>query len=414
MSMHAVDESLLLVNHVPLRHGPDGTFVDSQTARGIAQWCRHFDRLTFCGVADGSDSTASSSSTWVNSTEIEGGERCTFVVLPRAYRAGSMLRESRKTIQVLWSAIPRHAHLCFSFGGLIGDWPALAALGAIRQKRPYAAWLDRVETDILINKTARAPAPVRLAVSTLVPIVERYNRFLLRRSSVALLRGGDTFEHYGDVSPNPFCIHNSHLTAEDMIGPDETAQKVTRVLAGGPIKILYVGRANLMKGPFDWLDALFRLREAGIPFSARWIGDGPELEAMRGRVAALELAGQVELPGYQGDRGDLLRAMRESDIFVFCHRTKESPRCLVEALCSGSAIVGYDSAYPRGLVETHGGGCFVPKDDVDELVALIAKLHRDRRELARLVTAAAQNGKQYTEDSIYANRAWLMKQAREV
>lgn len=407
------DESLLLVNHVPLREGPGGSpLIDSQTARGIAQWCRHFDRVTFCGVVDGTERAGSSSSTWVDTREIERSERCKVVALPRAYRAGSMLRETRSAIRVLWPAIPRHAHLCFSFGGVIGDWPAIAALGAIRQRRTYVAWLDRVETDILLNKMTGAPMPLRLAVGAFVPVVERYNKFLLGRSSVALLRGGDTFEHYRGASSNPFRIDNSHLTADDMIEPEETTQKVARVMGGKPIEILYVGRANLMKGPLDWLDVLARLDQNGIPFTAKWIGDGPMLGEMRARVAASELSGKVELSGYEGDHGAILRAMRESDVFMFCHKTKESPRCLVEALCSGCALAGYDSAYPRGLVETYGGGRFTPKEDVDALAALIADLHRNRPELAQLVSDAARNGAQFTEDAIYANRARLMKQAR--
>lgn len=403
--------SLLLVTHVPLRAGPRGLQLDNQTAAGVSHWCRHFDRVTYIGVAEDPAYAGASSLAWVDTDQGLLGEKATLVALPRAYRIAPMAREYRAVRARLAQEIARHRHLCYTIGGLVGDWPALAGIESIRQKRRYAAWLDRVEPSIIRNKAAGASLRYRLLAEMAIPIMERYTRHILRHSAIALLRGGDTFEHYARWASDPHCIHNTHTHASDQIAADVLAAKQARALSGAPLNIVYVGRANAMKGPEDWFQVLERLHGAGVPFRATWVGDGPDLAKMRERVAGSVLAGLVDLPGFEGRRDVLLQALRDADLLLFCHKTAESARSLVEALVCGCPIVGYGTAYPRGLVETHGGGAFVPKDDVPGLAARVEALHRDRPALAALIGAAAASGTLYDEESVYAHRAGLMRLA---
>jgi glycosyltransferase involved in cell wall biosynthesis len=399
---------LLLVTHVPLRPGPRGPLIDDQTAAGIAQWCRHFDGVTFCGVEDRADPSGASSSAWVDTAD-RFGSAARIVALPRAYRLGAMMRAYRPVRALLREAVAAHEHLGFTFGGLVGDWPALAAREAIRQKRRYAAWIDRVEAPILRNRLADAAMPRRIAGTIAAALGEGSTRHLIRRSAVALLQGRDTFNHYARFAADPHCTYDTHTQAGDRITVAALAAKRARILSGGPLRLVYAGRASAMKGPFDWLDTLDRLRGLGVPFHAVWLGDGPDLPAMRARVAGAGLAAMIELPGFEGNRERLLEALHDSEMLLFCHKTPESARCLIEALVGGAPLVGYASAYARGLVEARGGGAFVPPGDAAALAGQVAALHRDRPALARLVTDAAASGELYDEDSVYTHRAGLMR-----
>lgn len=98
-------------------------------------------------------------------------------------------------------------------------------------------------------------------------------------------------------------------------------------------------------------------------------------------------------------------------MLLFCHKTPESARCLIEALVSGCPLVGYDSAYARGLIEAHGGGVFTPPNDPNMLAEQVVMLDRDRPAFARLIAAAAASGQLYDEDSVYAHRARRMQLA---
>lgn len=401
--------SLLLVTHVPIRQGPNGPQIDEQTAAGIAQWCRHFDRVTYYGML--SEETGGSSSTsWVDTHTGILGERARLLTLPRAYGVGKMAKRYRQVRATLRAAIAEHRHLCFTVGSMIGDWPSIGALEAIRQKRDFAAWVDRIEPFIIRNKMIGASLKVRIAGEIILPVVEQCTRHILRHSTVALLQGGDSFNYYANSARNPHITYDTHTHVADQISPAALAAKQERALAGAPLNIVYVGRAASMKGPFDWLETLQRLHGAGVPFQATWIGDGPDLAAMRERVASSGLGGSVHLPGFENRREVLLDHLRASDLLLFCHKTPESARCLIESLVAGCPIAGYGTAYPRGLVEARGGGVFAPQNDVAGLAEQVMGLHNDRPALTSLLAGAAASGELYNEDAVYAHRAGLMRQ----
>ena len=67
----------------------------------------------------------------------------------------------------------------------------------------------------------------------------------------------------------------------------------------------------------------------------------------------------ISFPGIEKDRQLVIDFLRTLDVFMFCHVTPESPRCLIEALMSGLPLIGYDSEYAKDLVAEHGGGKFV-------------------------------------------------------
>lgn len=402
------DDSLLLVTCVEIRETARGPLIDDQTAAGIAQWCKHFERVTFIGVEAPPPSAGGSSVTWVDIRESVGCGGATLLSLPRAYRPVSMLKGYPRSRALLRRQIEQHRHLCFTIGGMLGDWPAVGAFEAIRMGRRYAAWTDRAEPLVIRQKLESASVPMRVAGKVAVPVIEAMGRRIFNKSAVALLQGRDTFGFFEDSAKDPHCTYDTHTTVSDQITSDRLAQKMSRVRSGAPLRIVYAGRAAAMKGPQDWLEVLMNLRALEVPFHATWIGDGPELLGMQDRAEQLGITDVVTFAGFENRRDVLLDRMQDSDLLLFCHKTPESARCLIEALVSGTPTVGYESAYPRGLAEAHGGGLFTPQGDIHQLVDRIADLHNDRDLLANLIEAAAQSGSLYNEDAVYAHRANLM------
>ena len=103
---------------------------------------------------------------------------------------------------------------------------------------------------------------------------------------------------------------------------------------------------------------------------------------MRSYVSKHGLADVVTLPG-NVDRAQSLAEVRRSHLFMFCHLAAESPRCVVEALASGTPIIGYESGYTRDLVAEQGGGEFVETGDWEALATLVAGLNKDRKRICR-------------------------------
>jgi len=402
------ERSLLLVTHVHIRQGPNGPRIDDQTAAGIRQWCRHFDRVTFYGIAVDDEKGGTSTTAWVDTDAGMIDGRARVVALPWGYGLGPTIRHQADVRAQLRKAIANHRHLCFTLGSIVGDWPSFGAFEATRAGRRFAVWIDRVEPSIIRNKLQGAPLR-RVAAEATLPFTQGAIRYLLRRSSVALLQGGDSFDYYARSAGDPHCTYDTHTSVAEQIAPDALVAKQQRIASGAPLRIVYVGRAAAMKGTADWIGVLERLHRDGVPFHATWIGDGPDLAAMKARVADAGLDDQIALPGFEDRRDVLLTALRDGDLLLFCHKTPESARALIEALVCGCPIVGYGSSYPRDLVAERGGGAFAAVHDIAGLAERVVALHRDRAMLADLVAQAADSGTRYNEDTVYADRAALMR-----
>ena len=106
----------------------------------------------------------------------------------------------------------------------------------------------------------------------------------------------------------------------------------------------------------------------------------------------------------------MIGALSAHDVFVFCHKTPESPRCLIEALICGLPIVGYDSAYPRDLISENGGGLLTPRDDPNTLADTLHTFLQNRHHVADLAEAARLDGMRFSPEQIFRHRSDLMKQ----
>jgi glycosyltransferase involved in cell wall biosynthesis len=242
----------------------------------------------------------------------------------------------------------------------------------------------------------------RARVRLLAKLLKRDVDYCLAHSAVALLQGKEVFEAYRDIAPNPRMVLNVQVDEGDHIPAEQLQKEVARIRSGAPLKVIYAGRIDERKGAIDWVKAI---RSSRLDISATWYGDGPDREIMKSEATGLPIMMRGVRP-----RNEIMEAMRESDVFLFCHKVAESPRCLSEALASGTPIVGYRSAFPEGLVERHGGGAFVEIGDWQGLGSLIAELDRDRDRLVSLVLAAAATGRSLDRNSAMQHRIDLIKE----
>ena len=181
----------------------------------------------------------------------------------------------------------------------------------------------------------------------------RYERYLIGHAALGLFHGMDCYDAFAKYCSNSHVVHNVHLGASAWISEQELDRRLLRRRA--PLRLVYAGRAHLDKGIYDWIEALSIASREHIDFTATWYGEGPELEAARTQVIQRGLSAKIRFPGSL-ESSKVMRELHVSDAFVFCHKTPEAPRCLIEALMCGLPIVGYDSGYPRDLIR-NGVGC---------------------------------------------------------
>jgi glycosyltransferase involved in cell wall biosynthesis len=400
---------LLVLPSIMKRSGVD-LEIDLDFSENLRLYMSSFDSVTVaCPVSP--ENHDSSLRRCLREKDLPWGERVKFIPLPNAYRVNRFLREISAVRRLLRNEIENANCLVFSPHTLIGDWPTVAIHEAIKLKRAYV-----IEADVVYEKVGRVDLE-RLSMwrrfikkNFLIPLFERSHRYCLENSGLALFQGQDVYDAYAEMCSNPRKVYHMPIDEDDYIGPAEVQKKVRELSEGQSLKLCYVGRAIDMKGPIDWLRALHEINKNGVEMSAVWIGDGLLLARMRAMVKDLGLEEKVRLRGYVSDRKEILQTLRESHIFLFCHKTPESPRCLVEALASACPLVGYASAYPKELVAKHGGGQFATLGEWKQLASIVRELDADRSKLGALIRSAEITGRLYERDATMQLRVDLIKE----
>lgn len=399
--------SLLLDLPVVLRLHEGVLQVEAQAQQGLFRWLDNFETISVCApVAREHDLQPSWS--WVPAATLLETGRVAIHPLPWGYHPRQHLKEMRQVRRLFRKLIPKHQYLQFSNLGWFGAWGRIGAEEAHRIGKPYSVWLDWVLHEMPIERDGSPLKRIWRRVE--FELAKHGSLRDIKRAGLGLFHGMTVYEHYAPYSAVPKVVHDIHLGDADII--DERTLEARLRADKDRVSILYVGRVHDMKGPRQWLDTIERvIRSVGSRrVDAAWFGDGPLLEEMRALVRQRGLAGSVSFPGNLPERGRVLRRFRNADLFVFCHLTPESPRCLIEALMSGLPILGFESAYANDLTTPHGGGATVPIGDVAALADLVVSFVNDKGKRGAYSRAALLSGRGFSEESVFRHRSELIKE----
>ena len=401
---------MYLVLPVPFRIFEGKLFVEAQAANGLNRWADNFARVVVAApVIPESQLPNLAGFVWRAVESLEHRSRIVCQPLPWAYTPDTFFRLLPSTRRLIGESIAQCQHLQFAIGGLIGDWAAVAALEARKQKRRYAIHTDRVEHE-LIRKTASGSSPLRrLKIAVEAPVMKRYHSYIIRHCSLGLWHGDDCFRAYSPWCSESHLVHDVHTKHSDLIDAGELERKLYDTRNAPVLKLCYAGRLDPMKAPLEWLRAIAAARDLGAAINAIWYGEGALMDDAKAEAHRLQLDDSVTFPGFVANRAELLGHIRSAHALVFTHITPESPRNLLEALVSGTPILGYDNPYAVNLLEAKGGGALVPIHDFKALGGIIAELAQDRERLAEMTQQAAQNGRRFTDTAVFAERSALIK-----
>lgn len=370
-------------------------FIDDQAHNGLRLWLDNFDTATLaCKSKPGPPPPSFRAIEYA---------RLKFVPLPEAYLPQNFPIEVARHWRLMGQLIDEATHLHFAIGGLLGDWASIFGIAAHLKQRPFAVWTDRVESRVAAFQASERSGAKRLYYKTIAYAMGAYERQIIKRSAIGLFHGMDCYSAYSSYSANPHLVHDIHLSKSDLVTEKDLS---SRLKTNGPLRVVYAGRVHQDKGVFDWIEAMKEaLRSSEL--TAAWFGVGPELDSARSKVAADGLDNRIFFPGAINDHRDLISKMKTSfDVFAFCHKTPESPRCLVEALICGLPIIGDDSPYPRNLIERHNGGVMTEPHSPSKLAAELS-LFRQARE--SLTISAARDGATFNDEDVFRHRSELMK-----
>lgn len=171
-------------------------------------------------------------------------------------------------------------------------------------------------------------------------------------------------------------------------------------VANGPVQLIAVGRLSPEKGQAGLLQAMARLRDAGVAVVLTLVGAGPEAEALCAEVERLGLGSQVRFVGRQDERATLA-LIAASDILVLPSFMEGLPVVLMEAMALGVPVVATRVAGIPELVREEVGGLLFDPADWTALADAIARLAGD----AALRDRLAAGGRQRIEQEFAIGKA---------
>lgn len=171
--------------------------------------------------------------------------------------------------------------------------------------------------------------------------------------------------------------------------------------------LLYHGRVDRRKGAIDLVDAFAQVTHADARAAAppRLIisGIGPDSDAVRGRVAELNLQSHVEQTGYAA-YDDVPAIYRRADVFVSPTYAEGFSNTILEAMSSGLAVVSTRSVGVVDCLRDAENGLLVEPGDVQGLTAALRRILDDEALRARLAADALDEARRVYSWQTVANQ----------
>ena len=292
--------------------------IDVDYANNLREYLRSFSTVAFACPVSVERTFDIARSILFN--EIDGYERLRFISLPYPYREDRYLYNYLFVRAIIASEINNADYLLFSPHAKY-DWCTMAANVAISQKRKFGIECDHDHRSVGdFHLSITRPGLRKIRKTWLTKSFYRAADRCLANSAIALLQGQDVFDGLKHLAPNPKKVLNVQVNSDDFILRSDLSAKIKSIIESRPLKIIYAGRMAAMKGPLDWLNALKGAIEMGANVEAIWLGAGPMLADMTSEIKRLELEKYVVLPGLVS-REELIRHLKQSDVFLFCHKT---------------------------------------------------------------------------------------------
>ena len=178
-------------------------------------------------------------------------------------------------------------------------------------------------------------------------------------------------------------------------GVDPAAFAPTDRTGDGPLRIVAVGTLHEVKGQIHLIEACRLLAERGVAFTCRFIGDGPDRDALQARIDECGLGDRVTLVGRMTSDA-VATELAASDVLaapsVPTHGGKREgiPVVLMEAMASGMPVVASRLSGIPELVTDGVSGLLVPPGDEDALAHALATLATDAPLRGRLGAAGRE------------------------
>jgi glycosyltransferase involved in cell wall biosynthesis len=214
--------------------------------------------------------------------------------------------------------------------------------------------------------------------------------------------GYPTFDDSRWLNSNRLLYLDSRMSADQVIPEDRLKARLSR-RAGRPLRLLFSGRYEPLKGADDAVRVAIDCIKQGLDVEMHCYGQG-SLRAEMQRLAA-QAGGGTKIQIHEAiPYPELVELSRTFDLFVCCH-TQGDPSCTyLESFGAGLPVVGYGNRMWRRLNEESRVGFWSPIGQPRAVVDDIKKLASDLATLAAMSERARRFAIEHTFEREFKRR----------
>lgn len=357
------------------------------------RYLKHFDEMVIIARVTTDESIL------VTDSMIASCNGVNFIELPYYIGFRGYLKHRRSIKKKLFSTIQLDG--CFicrlpgQIGGLVID--VVNKLGG-----KYACEVVGNPWDVFAKGSVNHP---------LRPIIRRMStqtlKKQLRGASAALYVTEHTLQDMYPVTEGVYKVGVS-----DVIVKDERMAQSSKVLTPkSSYRVISVGSLEQMyKAPDIVFQALKQTIEAGINCELVWLGDGKFKNEMMSLAEKLKIEKNVHLKG-NVSADEVIKELRNSDLFLLVSRTEGLPRAVVEAMAQGLPCIG---SRVGGIPELLSDDCLVTKENVEELSATMIKMLTDTSFTNSVAQRNLSEANKYKETLLTGKRDFFFEKVKEL
>lgn len=242
------------------------------------------------------------------------------------------------------------------------------------------------------------------------------NQELKQRKAVALAdgiqcNGVPIYEEYKSLSRDPLLFFDTRITDDLLATEEDIENRAQNWSDDAPLRLVFSGRLNQMKGADHLLDVAYELKRLGTNFELYISGSGVLEEAMHQRIQQDGLGDCVKMMGVPDFKSEFLPFVKSTiDLFVCCHRQGDPSCTYIETMSCGVPIVGYANEAFEGIVRYSNAGWLVDMNQPRLMAKKIAELSRAKDEIKQMSFASLKFARHHTFHETFQARVNHLQQ----
>lgn len=236
-----------------------------------------------------------------------------------------------------------------------------------------------------------------------------------RRSAFKLadglqINGYPAWSIYKNVNKNTILYFDNRIKNSMLSSNEETHSRNTRIIAKKPLRIIFSGRLEPLKGAQDIVPIVIELKKFNIEFCVDVFGSGSLVSDIKLLCKKNNLCKNMVFHGSVDFQNQLVPYAREfGDIYLSCHRQSDPSCTYLESMGCGLPVIGYNNDMLVDLVRESQAGWTVPLGNWKALAERIADLSEKRNEIVYASTNALRFARSHSFEIEFSRRVEHLK-----